>query len=672
MLDNTDLLEKTSIAEFKELALQVLPSVPNIIKKDELLTFPCLFPEEHSDLKNANAYAFKKDGMYFAKCHGEVCSHRYEELNRQLKDIQLNKIDFKTTRSFDIDDNGVTVYLAPTGWGKTETIADECLTAVNDGRKLVVVLQNIEAIHRLIGRMGDRSGEHEKVKSMVDNDIIYVFTAENKDDYKVKFEKARVIITHHYYFKNAGDILTKYQSTVDLLNLPNVELIIDEAHTLLELSTKIDLQIGGLYEKHSYDGLVTYRKNRKSLLNEDLAETTLIRKTDVIEPKLNDYGNVDLTFNHKLYDDVKYIDIYTAVRERLTLVNTFNEEYMQYQYYKNYRPSEPNINSLDSTKGVIDDLVEPCDYAVIGVNIGDDIKRRNIGDFNITFHHYQIINEILNKPKKVILTTATMNDYHYHILDRVVKYNVIDIKDKIEKVKTIVLLRNVDKNSSRKRSTILGEIDDNNIPSLLFMPTIAKAKRWLSILKNSMLNDNGIYSIGERKSATDYLDNVARNITLVGLESSVAKGYNYLEETQGGGFEVIYFDNEPVSPPTIKKYPQMNDTLKDYKSTYNISTFAQAIGRAFRKDKQVLTLAFNKIEDETFEDIIEYLDSATNSRVITDELNLTNLKIATFSMVKNENYEIISKRLQNNELFASIYESDEDKIEEDVDIDERK
>lgn len=654
---NEDLLDTVDIQEFKQLLLQVIPKTPNIVKKGNLLTFPCLFPEEHTDLKNANAYAFKTNNLYFCKCHGEVCSDRYIELNKQLKTIQLENIKFNTQRSFNIYKNGVHVFLAPTGWGKTETIVDECLCAINTNKKLVVVLQNIEAIHRLVGRMKDRSKEEEKVQSMVDNDIIYIFTAENKDEYKLKFEKAKVIITHHYYFKNAGDILTRYQSTIDLINLPNVELIIDEAHTLIELATKIDLQIGGLYNQYSYDGLITYRKNRKSLLHEDLNESELIRKTNVIEPRLNDYGNVDLIFNTKLYDTVKYIDIYNATRDKLDLVNEFQEGYMMYQFYKNKNPTIPNINALENTNSVIEDLISPCDYALIGVNVGDDIKRKNIGDFNITFHHYHIIKEILNTPKKVILTTATMNDYHYNILERVCNYDVIDIKEKIEKIKTIVLLRNKDSNSSRKRNTILKEIDNNNTSSLLFMPTIDRAKRWLSILTNSMLNDNGIYSISERKSATDFIDNIPRNITLVGLESSVAKGYNYLEETRGDGFEIIYFDNEPVSPPTLKKYPMQDDVLVDFKSTYNISTFAQAIGRAFRKDKQVLTLCFNKIEDETFTDIVEYLEKITNSRVITDELNLTNLKIATYSMVKNENYELIAKRLINNDLFANIYET---------------
>ena len=275
-MDNTDLLQEPNIQEFKQLLLQVLPNTPNIIKKNNLLTFPCLFPEEHSDLRNAHAYGFKKDGLYFAKCHGEVCHERYVELNKTLKELQIKAIKFKTDKLFNINENGVHVFLAPTGWGKTETIADECLSAINDGRKLVVVLQNIEAIHRLVGRMSDRSGEEDKIKSMIDSDVIYLFTAENKEDYKLKFEKARVIITHHYYFKNAGDILTKYQSTIDLLNIPNMELIIDEAHTLLELSTKIDLQIGGLYEKHRYDGLITYRKNRKSLLSEDILMSGLI------------------------------------------------------------------------------------------------------------------------------------------------------------------------------------------------------------------------------------------------------------------------------------------------------------------------------------------------------------------------------------------------------------
>jgi hypothetical protein len=186
-------------------------------------------------------------------------------------------------------------------------------------------------------------------------------------------------------------------------------------------------------------------------------------------------------------------------------------------------------------------------------------------------------------------------------------------------------------------------------------PNCHKNEKYLSILTNSMLNDNGIYSVGQRKSVDDYIDNQDRNITLAGLESSVAKGYNYFEETQGKGFEVVYFDNEPVSPPTIKKYPNEHDELQDYKSNYNISTFAQAIGRGFRKNKDVMTLCFNKIDDNTFQDVVEYLEEHTDSRVLVEELTLTNLKISISSMIKNENYEIIKDRLKNNELFNNIY-----------------
>ena len=102
----------------------------------------------------------------------------------------------------------------------------------------------------------------------------------------------------------------------------------------------------------------------------------------------------------------------------------------------------------------------------------------------------------------------------------------------------------------------------------------------------------------------------------------------------------------------------LDGRLRDYKSTYNISTFAQAIGRAFRKDKDVLTLCFTKIEDETFNDLVNYLEQATSSRVLVDELNITNLKIATYSMVRNENYEQIKVRLKGNKLFESIYDDD--------------
>ena len=655
-----DLLEDPNINEFKSLLIHLFPKdkIPNITKQNNLLTFNCLFPEDHTDNKNANAYAFKLNGIYRAKCHGVVCDNSYTQLNKRLKEIQLSDIQLKASKFFNADDEGVTVFLAPTGWGKTETIADECVRAINDNKKLVVVLQNIEAINRLIGRIKDRTGESEKVKDLIENDLIYKFVAEDKDEYKTRFMKARVIITHHYYFKHCGDIITKFQSTVDLLKMGDYELIIDEAHTLIELATRIDLSIGGLYEKQTYDGLTTYRKNRKSLLQEEIADSGLTRKTSIIEARLNEYGNVTLTANAKLYDTVSYIDIYEAIRKRLKLVKQFKEGYMVYQYYTNPRPREPDINSLDNTKGVLNDLLEPCEFAVVGINVGDDIKRKNIGEFSVTLHHYNILNEILNNATKVILTTATMNDYHYTILDKVVKYKVVDIKDKIDKVKTLVLLRNSDQNSSRKRSKILQELNEMNIKSLIFMPTIDKAKKYLPILNNSMLNDNGIYSVGERQSVDDYIDNKKRNVTLVGLESSVAKGYNYFEETQSTGFEVVYFDNEPVSPPTIKKYPNSKGELEDYKSNYNISTFAQAIGRGFRADKEVMCLCFNKIDDAAFDDVVTYLEMHTNSRVIVDELTLTNLKISINSLIHNSNYEQIREKLTNNQLFTKIYEEE--------------
>ena len=655
-----EIVKEPNIDEFRSLLLNIFPitQIPKMTKKEGLLLFDCVFPEEHNDVKNAHAYAFIKDGMYFAKCQGQVCAPKYVELNKKLKEIQLNSINFKVGKTLGIEDEGVSLFIAPTGWGKTEAIANECLLAINENRKLVVVLQNIEAITRLINRMCDKSGEEQKIRDLVSNDIVYKFTAENKLDYPIKFEKARVILTHHYYFKNAGDILTRFQSTVDLINIPNAEFIIDEAHTFIELATKIDLKIGGLYEKHTYDGLTTYRQNRKSLDLATVKQIGLHRKTAVTEAKLNEYGNVNLNFNNKLYDTVKYIDIFKEIQKRYTLVKSFKENYMMYKYYKNPHVVEPDINSLENTKGALDDLLNPADFAVIGINVGDDLKRRHIGEFSVTLHHYQIINELLNVPKKVILTTATMNDYHKNILNKVTTYNEVDITDKIDKVKTLVLLRNNDANSSRKRTKILTELDNMNVPSLLFMPTIEKAKKYLTILNNSMLNDNGIYSVGERKGIDDYIDNKKRNLTLVGLESSVAKGYNYFEETQGSGFEVVYFDNEPVSPPTIKKYPNENGELEDYKSNYNISTFAQAIGRGFRMNKDVMTLCFNKIDDDAFIDIINYLNECTNSRVIIEDLTLTNLKISIHSMVKNENYEQIKERLKNNALFNTIYEDD--------------
>jgi hypothetical protein len=172
-----------------------------------------------------------------------------------------------------------------------------------------------------------------------------------------------------------------------------------------------------------------------------------------------------------------------------------------------------------------------------------------------------------------------------------------------------------------------------------------------------MLNDNGIYCVGKRKDSNDFITNIQRNVTIAGLESSVAKGYNYLEEVDGltKGFELIYFDTPPVSPQIVKKYIDTEGLLQDYKNDYNISIFSQAIGRAMRSKKETLTIALNKIDDYTYGMIVDYLKRTTNARIIEDDLTITNVRLSISSYVRTEDFEENKDVFSKNKLFRKIY-----------------
>lgn len=90
--------EFVSITEFTELIEQLNAKYPgyNLVvnelktQADTLLSFKCLFPGDHTNMSgsNANAYAFKKDGVYVCKCHGMVCSESYKTLNYRIKTVR--------------------------------------------------------------------------------------------------------------------------------------------------------------------------------------------------------------------------------------------------------------------------------------------------------------------------------------------------------------------------------------------------------------------------------------------------------------------------------------------------------------------------------------------------------------------------------------------------------
>jgi hypothetical protein len=649
--------DAVNVEEFKNVLGRFVEDLPIISIKGNILTFECLFNDTIHTTKNY-AYAFKRNGAYVLRCQGEVCSDEYYQLNKKLKAYTVTMIKFEGFTGFGVDDLGITNFLAPTGWGKTEAIAEEVLMAINDGRKLLIMLQNKEAINRLLDRVNHKSngllGSLEELKK------IFVYISENKTE---KFDEdirlANVIISHHYYFKNAGDVLTTFPSSNKILDLKGLEVIIDEAHSYIELASRMDLDIGGLYENKSYGKFNVKMLNYAGYTNGEVKANPMLELIpECVESYLGDFGTINLAKQRKLYGKVEYLNIYQEVKERMTLVQKFKDENYTYQVYHNDDVKPMKENSLEDAGTAMDLLLNSAEDLVIAVNVGDDVKRKRIGDINLTIYHSQVLKAVLTKPRKVILTTATMNEYHRNLIKRQVKdIKEVLIEDEIEKIGSIVLLRSKDSNNSRMRRKVLETVNGLNSRSLIFFPTIGKAKAVLNDYENVMLNDNGIYCVGKRKDSNDFITNIQRNVTIAGLESSVAKGYNYLEEVDGltKGFELIYFDTPPVSPQIVKKYIDTEGLLQDYKNDYNISIFSQAIGRAMRSKKETLTIALNKIDDYTYGMIVDYLKRTTNARIIEDDLTITNVRLSISSYVRTEDFEENKDVFSKNKLFRKIY-----------------
>jgi hypothetical protein len=99
----------------------------------------------------------------------------------------------------------------------------------------------------------------------------------------------------------------------------------------------------------------------------------------------------------------------------------------------------------------------------------------------------------------------------------------------------------------------------------------------------------------------------------------------------------------------------------DYNFDYVKHTFAQAIGRAFRKDKNRLVIALNDLKGEE-QVILDYLGDVTDAKIVTADMNLTNLKISLHSYVEHD-FEKHKESFKDNELFSKLYLEEENENE---------
>ena len=644
--------QEVNALELTQILTRLLGSCPSITKKNNsLLTFPCLFPDMHS--KKNNAYAYKINGYYVCKCQGIVCESEYIELNNAIRNEYTSSVvwDFD---GFNIDrENGnkVKLFIAPTGWGKTEKMAEEALNYISSNRKLLLVLQSKESINRLKGRINYFSNGALPTLEM--SGKMYTWISENNDGkLDESFMKANVIITHHYYLSNAGDVLTYYPALEQVLNTPQLDIIVDECHTWLELCTQLSLECGGLYQKITNN---RYQENREKLTREQYGERKdrLEEITSCLEPTFTDYGTIELRKQYKVYKSLDYIDLVSEIDTRFSPIIDYKvDDLTEYKLYKNPAPTQMRPNNLEDCNECVDLILKPSEYILTSRLLGDDTPRRTIGRTIVNIYHYGLLKMIIDRCNSIILTTATMTDYHFNCLDRVCQYDKLVIEQQISKINKIVLLHKTKDTRRNIRKQILDNMNDTNARALMFMPTIDNAKDVVAKYDNMICCDNGWYTISKRVSQNDYIDNFKRNVIVCGLESSVSKGYNFMEEVgeNADGFDIVYFDSEPVSPDVLKKYVGVDGKIVDYYDTYAMTTFTQAIGRALRKEKEQLTICLNNISPRLIQAIKDYLSQTLNCEIIVDELNLTNLKVSTIKDVVDSNND-----LSENLLYQTLY-----------------
>lgn len=626
--------------EFKEIIAKVNEiynmdlKIKNLAtENDRLLSFKCLFPDAHNDMRFANAYAFKRDGLYILKCQGQVCSGEYTKLNRLIKSLQSYP-DLKGYRDLIDGDKQVTMFKSYTGWGKTERIADGIIEHLKDDTPLLVILPNIDNIQSIIRRVYDRLDDYQCSLDPLEDGKIYLHYAEqsakfNDEAFMKMINHATVIITHHQYFGLSGDIMSWYPRTKHIINLNWDEIYIDEGHAFLEHCTTHDLEIGGVY-KHSFGS--RWEKDNKSWSKEDFdlarSENKIVVSQKCCELRPNSYGQLKYTILNELSTKLEdeYINLYSFLIKNWTPIYDYvTDDYHRVQVLENPHKSPiltidtKELPMIESNKYQI--LTQGAESVIITTTLPHPEKnRKTIGRVIARFTYRDILKEIVNNGAHVVLTSGTYYPHHYKILESALEgqeYNRVDIDEDMSKVKNITVLHNL--KDKRNRDNFVNYLDGNSDFNFLYVTqTISNANRLIKQYHNYTHNHNGVYMYTKPSNG----EVVKHNVTVFSLESAVSKGYNFTEELYGDGFDAVYFDGRGVSPIVNKLY-MINGELISIEEDYEIGNLSQSLGRAFRKDKDNMVVIFNNIDEGIYEQMVRYLRDNTNANINIEQLSLT-------------------------------------------------
>ena len=675
--ETLDLYEPTgnrevNIVEFKRLLMLIDKRIAdNIIiqKKGKMLIFDC--PNENHSGKNF-ARAYNNDGIYYVSCFGNVCIDDWKDINKELRIKGSVDSYLKKTKGFPIEKREkLNIFKAHMGWGKTFRITEEMARALNNNSYLLILVPNKANIDNLINMF--ESNHDKKIAPFIQSGKIAIYTANNENEKRKKtLMNANVIISHHQYFQNVGDMLSFYETSYEILNKPNQALIIDEADAFVEKISTLNILTSYKYKKGMFKKGEVWKKDNEKYTSETFFEKIKNREIDVLDKTqeliMGMTGEIKLICKDEVIDILadEYIGLIPLILKNKDFkmeVKDFKKDNYLISVIANenkYNMMPHNviekINIEDQDEFITNNLIKRASRIVIWKNKGDEFLRKNVGDVNVSFYFYELLDKLLSLPREIILTSATFENYHFDIIGNITnKYNFVEKKEPMEKIKKILVLRNA-KNGGGKNKT-LEKVSEYKMNSLFFLSTKNDCDVVLRGNYRSKLwwNDNGITKVAFNRNE-NYTEK-DRNISLVSLEAPIARGYNFIEEIskKENGFELIWFQQPPISPDFIKCFINKDGKLIDRSFDNNLNKVIQAIGRAFRKEKDRLTICLNAFPDDIYNSVIKQLRNDTGAEVIEGKLNVANLEIAISKLTEKG----IAK-LKNNELVQKIYGGNHD------------
>jgi hypothetical protein len=542
---------------------------------------------------------------------------------------------------FCIDGNGILSFGAPTGGGKTYTIAEHSKRRSAVGKSTIVSMPTKQAIYEFNNLLIDLGIDEEKIK------ILHAGTSKDFqcDDGDI------VVVIHHYLCRKS---MTKflYSTLMKLHALQDVVLYIDEFHTFAN-TIKTQLSFNTTYTKLGAPGRLRYGSNSsKSIKSLSESEKRIpidiatsyhtgftVTGSAIIEEGIQ-VKCVDLLNKRCVGAVDKYYDNYglkVSILEDSSSVNSVRDDLASFVSLLDQGILEDTDNYEDVFRDIVDDILSwsrlpmvhqhyiqikeqidesssECAFRLFGYEdvetalsimngnpnmsehcaYEDVYKRTFIGTDFLPIRHLQMLNKELGW--KIILTTATptitTNEIYKYLGVNTIwfenKYqdNILDVLNVISVNYQEVFTKN---NITPKSDTIVLNYNDMFSRAVVFLSTKSAFEREYSNKKNSV-DRFAFYSDSVVQTTMLGCDNNENKVLVTYARSSLGTGYNLFNRNVCIINQKFLVNPQGIPQPLFKQDLNINDMVMIESDAQTI----QNIGRITRtKTMKKKTIVLN-------------------------------------------------------------------------------